>query len=232
MGFNFRKSFNFGLFRLNFSKNGIGWSFGVKGARYTKTAKGNSYGAFSIPGTGISYRKSFSQTDNSVYYPETKETAINKTQVKKINGTFKNMTFGLKDEFGKLYPTNMEEISNTFQITEIFAKYLLTILIKSLMENNLPEQFLVKDIEILGGIEIDRIYFEQLYNRQVLNKKGWYYSLNTNFINQKIDSLISSKKTKEDKDFDSYLHEIVEEEKRWRTEQCKNIKKEWWEDEE
>ena len=55
----------------------------------------------------------------------------------------------------------------------------------------------VKDIEVLGGVEIDRIYFEQLYNRQILNKKRWYYSLNINFINQKIDSLIDSKKTKE-----------------------------------
>ena len=54
MGILFRKSFNFGPFRLNLSKSGIGWSFGTKGIRYTKTAKGNSYGTFGIPGTGVS----------------------------------------------------------------------------------------------------------------------------------------------------------------------------------
>ena len=124
----------------------------------------------------------------------------------------------------------MEEISNAFQVTGIFAKYLLTILITSAIEDKLPEQFLVKDIEVLGGVEIDRIQFEHLYKRQILNKKGWYYSLKINFINQKIDSLIDSKKTKEDKDFDAYLREIQEDEKKWRAEQCKNIKKEWWEE--
>lgn len=40
MGFYFRKSINFGLFRLNFSKSGIGMSAGVKGARVSKTPKG------------------------------------------------------------------------------------------------------------------------------------------------------------------------------------------------
>ena len=229
MGILFRKSFNFGPFRLNLSKSGIGWSFGTKGIRYTKTAKGNSYGTFGIPGTGVSYRKSFPQNDSSATVcSEAQKNTIDQT--KKINNSFKEMTFKLKDEFGKLYSTNMEEISNAFQVTGIFAKYLLTILIKSSIEDNLPEQFLVKDIEVLGGVEIDRIYFEQLYNRQILNKKGWYYSLNINFINQKIDSLIDSKKTKEDKDFDAYLREIQEDEKKWRAEQCKNIKKEWWEE--
>ena len=229
MGILFRKSLNFGPFRLNFSKSGIGWSFGTKGIRYTKTAKGNSYGTFGIPGTGVSYRKSFPQNDGSATVcSEAKKNTIDQT--KKINNSFKEMTFKLKDEFGKLYSTNMEEISNAFQVTGIFAKYLLTILIKSSIEDNLPEQFLVKDIEVLGGVEIDRIYFEQLYNRQILNKKGWYYSLNINFINQKIDSLIDSKKTKEDKAFDAYLREIQEDEKEWRAEQCKNIKKEWWEE--
>lgn len=229
MGIFFRKSLNFGPFRLNLSKSGIGWSFGVKGARYTKTAKGNSYNTFGIPETGVSYRKSFPQNNSSATNcSESLEDITDQTQ--KINSSFKEMTLKLKDEFGKLYLTNMEEISNAFQVTGIFAKYLLAILIKSSVENNLPEQFLVKDIEILGGVEIDRIYFEQLYNRQILNKKGWYYSLNIKFINQKINSLIDSKKTKEDKDFDTYLHEIQEEEKKWRAEQCKNIKKEWWEE--
>lgn len=56
MGFRFRKSLNLGGgFRINFSKSGIGYSWGVKGYRVTKTAKGTVRQTLSIPGTGISY---------------------------------------------------------------------------------------------------------------------------------------------------------------------------------
>lgn len=56
MGFRFRKSLNLGGgFRINFSKSGIGYSWGVKGYRITKTAKGTVRQTLSIPGTGISY---------------------------------------------------------------------------------------------------------------------------------------------------------------------------------
>lgn len=57
MGFRFRKSINFGPFRINFSKSGIGYSFGGKGFRVTKTADGRTRSTASIPGTGISYVK-------------------------------------------------------------------------------------------------------------------------------------------------------------------------------
>lgn len=55
MGFRFRKSKNFGPFRVNVSKSGIGWSVGAKGARYTKRADGKTQTTLNIPGTGISY---------------------------------------------------------------------------------------------------------------------------------------------------------------------------------
>lgn len=55
MGFRFRKSVNFGPFRLNFSKSGVGYSVGGKGFRVTKTATGKTRTTASIPGTGISY---------------------------------------------------------------------------------------------------------------------------------------------------------------------------------
>ncbi len=55
MGFRFRKSKNFGPFRINVSKSGIGWSVGGKGFRYTKRADGKTQTTTSIPGTGISY---------------------------------------------------------------------------------------------------------------------------------------------------------------------------------
>ena len=56
MGLRFRKSINLGGgFRINLSKSGIGYSWGVKGYRITKTAKGGTRQTASIPGTGISY---------------------------------------------------------------------------------------------------------------------------------------------------------------------------------
>ena len=44
-----------GGLRINFSKSGVGYSYGVKGLRYTKTAKGKDRITASIPGTGVSY---------------------------------------------------------------------------------------------------------------------------------------------------------------------------------
>lgn len=56
MGVRFRKSINLGGgFRVNVSKSGIGYSWGTKGYRYTKTARGSSRRTYSIPGTGLSY---------------------------------------------------------------------------------------------------------------------------------------------------------------------------------
>lgn len=56
MGLRYRKSINLGGgFRVNLSKSGIGYSWGVKGYRITKTADGKTRQTVSIPGTGISY---------------------------------------------------------------------------------------------------------------------------------------------------------------------------------
>ena len=52
----FRKSINLGGgFRINISKSGVGYSWGTKGMRFTKTARGTTRNTYSIPGTGLSY---------------------------------------------------------------------------------------------------------------------------------------------------------------------------------
>lgn len=61
MGLRFRKSINLGGFRINISKSGIGYSFGVPGLRYTKKAKGGNRTTLSIPGTGLSFVKDSKQ---------------------------------------------------------------------------------------------------------------------------------------------------------------------------
>jgi hypothetical protein len=58
MGWNFRKSFTLGPFRVNFSKSGISYSFGMFGWRTGVNAKGKRYSSMSIPGTGVSWRGS------------------------------------------------------------------------------------------------------------------------------------------------------------------------------
>ena len=77
MGFRFRKSFNLGLgFKVNLSKSGIGYSWGVPGYRITKKANGNTRKTYSIPGTGISYveensnKKQKSKQENIPSYNE------------------------------------------------------------------------------------------------------------------------------------------------------------------
>lgn len=69
MGFRFRKSKNFGPFRLNFSKSGIGYSVGVKGFRVTKKAGGGTRTTASIPGTGISYVQDYPDKKTSASTP-------------------------------------------------------------------------------------------------------------------------------------------------------------------
>jgi hypothetical protein len=58
MGFYYRKSVNLGPFRVNLSKSGWGSSVGGRGFRVGTSARGRKYTNFSIPGTGVGYRKS------------------------------------------------------------------------------------------------------------------------------------------------------------------------------
>jgi cell division septation protein DedD len=63
MAWRFRRSLKFGPLKLNLSKSGLGYSLGVRGLRVGTDAKGRSYTAASIPGTGI-YNRTYSSTDH------------------------------------------------------------------------------------------------------------------------------------------------------------------------
>ena len=58
MGWSYRKSVNFGPFRVNLSKSGIGYSVGGPGFRTGVRANGRRYTRASIPGTGLSHTSS------------------------------------------------------------------------------------------------------------------------------------------------------------------------------
>jgi len=65
MGLRMRKSINLGGgFRINISKNGVGYSWGVPGYRITQTASGKIRRTYSIPGTGISYIEEIGEKKN------------------------------------------------------------------------------------------------------------------------------------------------------------------------
>lgn len=57
MAFFYRKSVNLGPFRVNLSQSGVGYSVGGRGFRVGTTSRGRKYTSFSIPGTGVGYRK-------------------------------------------------------------------------------------------------------------------------------------------------------------------------------
>jgi len=59
MAWRFRRSLNLGPIKFNFSKSGVGYSIGGRGFRVGKDARGRSYTAASIPGTGL-YNRTYS----------------------------------------------------------------------------------------------------------------------------------------------------------------------------
>ena len=104
MGFRYRKSINLGGgFRVNISKSGIGYSWGVKGYRITKTAKGTVRRTASIPGTGISFvdetRKRGGGNRSNTPSHSLNPVNTNRYDTKEIvNGTATNMVSdGLED---------------------------------------------------------------------------------------------------------------------------------------
>ena len=89
MGFRFRKSINVGGgFRITFSKSGIGYSWGTKGFRVTKTARGTIKTTASIPGSGISYSKEAKlNMPNQTDYSNTNNNPIKDIQSKIVSNS-------------------------------------------------------------------------------------------------------------------------------------------------
>ncbi len=82
MGLNFRKSISLGNgLKLNLGTKSAGLSFGVKGARYSVNTNGTRRATFSIPGTGLSYSKSFGTKKSKTEKTKKKEIAQNEKMV-------------------------------------------------------------------------------------------------------------------------------------------------------
>ena len=57
MGWRFRKRLTFGGLRLNLSRRGIGYSWGLRPFRMGVSSDGRKYVVFTIPWTGLSWMK-------------------------------------------------------------------------------------------------------------------------------------------------------------------------------
>jgi len=79
MAWRFRRSLKLGPIRLNLSKSGVDYSAGVRGFRVGKDAKGRSYTAASIPGTGIYNRQYWSDSNLTTRSTELPTSPILKT---------------------------------------------------------------------------------------------------------------------------------------------------------
>lgn len=89
MGFRYRKSINLGGgFRVNISNSGVGYSWGGKGYRVTKTAKGTTRRTVSIPGTGISFVDETGRKKGKSHTP---------TNPQQINNAMDNNHYGTEE---------------------------------------------------------------------------------------------------------------------------------------
>ena len=92
MGVIFRKSIKIANgIKLNVSKSGLSVSVGKKGMHYTINSKGKSTASLGIPGTGVSYRKSFDTFGalSSFFSGDKEEKKVSKKSVSTTKKTVK-----------------------------------------------------------------------------------------------------------------------------------------------
>lgn len=175
MGFRFRKSVSLGPVRVNFSKSGIGYSVGVKGARVTKKANGGTRTTLSVPGTGISYT-----TDSKKGKRKTMNNNTNKSRMKEVS-------------YAATSPDGYD-VSNIFNKFDLSDKEMLLLSFISQHYEQFNNEFSIHDISALGHISTTT-YYNNLYDKALLLKpvRG-KYALNTALINQLANEEIERQK--------------------------------------
>lgn len=135
MGFRYRKSINCGGgFRINLSKSGIGYSWGVKGYRITKTATGKTLKTHSIPGTGISWQE---EDKNKKHQSENSQDVMIDIDSAEI-GRFQAVE----------YSTIIEQITKALKADRVFNIFLCLTLLSSAF----PLFFVFTIVGIVGKI--------------------------------------------------------------------------------
>jgi uncharacterized membrane protein YkvA (DUF1232 family) len=151
MGLRYNRSVNVGLgFRVNFSKSGVGYSWGVPGYRITKTARGTTRTTYSMPGTGISYVTEKSATNRSSNYE-------NNTQPLQDNAPFIATDTYEPAEYKDFLDTSNEALDNysKFQKYTTISRLLLigAVVLNWLIPNDMLS-LIIMIIGVLGGIAV------------------------------------------------------------------------------
>lgn len=138
MGIRFRKSLNLGCgFRVNLSKSGINYSWGIPGYRITKTSTGRLRSTASIRGTGISFVDEINLKDK-------KKNSVNDTSIEENFEEIKNA-----ENINNLQDLEFVEIKNKIENLLKYNKLSTIIIIISILFFNF---FLMKFILIVGII--------------------------------------------------------------------------------
>ena len=193
MGIRFRKSINLGGgFRINLSKSGVGYSWGIPGYRITKTANGRSRKTYSIPGTGVSYvdEKHSTKRKNEYIKPQIQQDNmmdINSVDVKELQPV----------EYEELLKTitktvTLNTISNIAMVLVIFSAFPFFLVVAIL--GLVLKIALMKWGKIELNYELDQYAEEkhlQSYNAWISlneNKKLWQIIQQANVSNIKINA--------------------------------------------
>lgn len=170
MGFRYRKSINLGGgFRVNISKSGIGYSWGVKGYRITKTADGRVRQTASIPGTGISYVEEHSIEKKS---SESSKKHSEKQHDLSISDLRTVTTDNVEDYGSAEYDELFKKI---YQKTYLIAGLLILSVVSFAIAPLLPIPFLVCLIYVCakGSVSIDYDFDEESQKRWEDVSQAW-----------------------------------------------------------
>lgn len=104
MGLNFRKRIKLGKFiNLNLGKQGAGFSFGIPGARFTINSQGRKQASIGIPGTGLSYTKSFGTRSKKATAESKSENANNSYDQQESVNAYQNALYALSHIHNEAY---------------------------------------------------------------------------------------------------------------------------------
>ena len=168
MGFRFRKSINIGGgFRINLSKTGIGYSFGVPGLRFTQMANGRTRRTYSIPGTGLSY-----------------------VEESNGNGTYSEEKQHNYDEYNQLeYSSSVETLDDTFNEfvqkmnklrtnDRVYTSFLILAIAISLYNLQNPVLFLLPIVILLIRLLCQNLFTVDNHYEFLSCADEWYAILN------------------------------------------------------
>lgn len=195
MGFRYRKSINVGGgFRINLSKHGVGYSWGVPGYRVTKTANGRTRKTYSIPGTGLGYVNETSGKKSSNQQVQKMENPNIENTVELSSGdihTYQEEEYQIFLDAIKKFET-MDTISNILIATAIFAVSAQPLLWITTIIGILLKIYTLKNLTIPIEYKLDeeaRKNYLNLKERWMLlnnSKKIWQYVTSSSVKNRKI----------------------------------------------